>query len=181
MTTTAECSREEMLALLDAQRAAALADAPVSLSLRQDRLRRAVTVLLDNADDFCEALRADFGHRSVHQSLFTDIASSLEPLKAAQKRVARWMRPERGRASMPFALFGAKARIEYQPQGVVGVISPWNFPIQLTFSPLAGILAAGNRVMIKPSKFTPQTSALMAEAFAQRFDATEIAVVQGGP
>ena len=181
MTTATECSREEMLALLDAQRAAALADAPVSLALRKDRLRRAVTVLLDNADDFCEALRADFGHRSVHQSLFTDIASSLEPLKAAQKQVARWMRPERRRASMPFRLFGAKARIEYQPLGVVGVISPWNFPIQLTFSPLAGILAAGNRVMIKPSEFTPQTSALMAEAFAQQFDATEIAVVQGGP
>jgi coniferyl-aldehyde dehydrogenase len=91
------------------------------------------------------------------------------------------MRPERRRAGMPFGLLGAKARIEYQPLGVVGVISPWNFPIQLTFSPLAGILAAGNRVMIKPSEFTPRTSALMAEAFAKAFDATEISVVLGGP
>ena len=116
-----------------------------------------------------------------NQCLRTSLKAASSPLKAAQKHVARWMRPERRRASIPFRVFGAKARIEYQPLGVVGVISPWNFPIQLTFSPLAGILAAGNRVMIKPSEFTPQTSALMARAFAQQFDATEIAVVQGGP
>lgn len=181
MLDTENTPRASMLAVLEGQRAAALADAPVSLASRRDRLDRAIAVLLDNADGFCEALREDFGHRSTHQSLFTDIASSLEPLKAAKKQVARWMRPERRRAGMPFGLLGAKARIEYQPLGVVGVISPWNFPIQLTFSPLAGILAAGNRVMIKPSEFTPRTSALMAEAFAKAFDATEISVVLGGP
>jgi coniferyl-aldehyde dehydrogenase len=65
--------------------------------------------------------------------------------------------------------------------GVVGVISPWNFPVNLTFTPLAGILAAGNRCMIKPSEFTPATSQMMAEAFAAEFSEEEIAVVLGGP
>ena len=70
---------------------------------------------------------------------------------------------------------------DYQPLGVVGVISPWNFPVNLTFAPLAGVLSAGNRCMIKPSEYTPQTSAAMAEAIAAEFDQDEIAVVTGGP
>ena len=78
-------------------------------------------------------------------------------------------------------LFGAKAYIEYQPKGVVGVISPWNFPFNLTFTPLAGIFAAGNRVMIKPSEFTPRCSELMARMFASAYDESEVAVCTGGP
>ena len=78
-------------------------------------------------------------------------------------------------------LFGAKAEVRYQPKGVVGVISPWNFPVNLTFAPLAGILAAGNRAMIKPSEFTPVTSALIAQMFGSAFSDEEIAVVTGGP
>ncbi|MBT7369142.1 MAG: coniferyl aldehyde dehydrogenase, partial [Gammaproteobacteria bacterium] len=77
--------------------------------------------------------------------------------------------------------FGARGRIEYQPLGVVGCISPWNFPVQLTFSPLGGIFAAGNRTMIKPSEFTAQTSELMKECFAEAFDEEEVAVFTGGP
>jgi len=78
-------------------------------------------------------------------------------------------------------LFGARAEVRYQPKGVVGVISPWNFPINLTFTPLAGILAAGNRAMIKPSEFTPATAELMATMFGGAFSEEEIAVVTGGP
>ncbi len=78
-------------------------------------------------------------------------------------------------------MFGAKAEVRYQPKGVVGVISPWNFPVNLTFAPLAGILAAGNRVMIKPSEYTPVTSALMASMFGGAFSEEEIAVITGGP
>jgi coniferyl-aldehyde dehydrogenase len=78
-------------------------------------------------------------------------------------------------------LFGAKAEVQYQPKGVVGVISPWNFPVNLTFAPLAGVLAAGNRAMIKPSEFTPITSDLMKTMFAKAFSEEEIAVITGGP
>ena len=91
------------------------------------------------------------------------------------------MRPEKRKVDFPLNLLGAKARVEYQPLGVVGVISPWNFPVNLTFGPLAGVLAAGNRAMIKPSEFTPKTSELMAEMVASAFDELEVAVVLGGP
>ena len=81
----------------------------------------------------------------------------------------------------PLGLFGARGRVEYQPLGVVGCISPWNFPVNLTFAPLGGIFAAGNRTMIKPSEFTAQTSELMKELFAEAYDEDEVAVLTGGP
>jgi coniferyl-aldehyde dehydrogenase len=77
-------------------------------------------------------------------------------------------------------LLGAKAYIEYQPKGVVGIISPWNFPVNLTFTPLAGVFAAGNRTMIKPSEFTPRTSELMERMFRSAYDESEVAVFTGG-
>ena len=179
--TGGEPDREAMLAILDRQRSAQVADSPVPAQVRADRIDRAIGLLVDHADRFAEAMREDFGHRSVHQSMFTDIAGSIGPLKHARRHLAKWMQPEKRKAEMPFRLVGARARIEHQPLGVVGIISPWNFPVQLTFGPLAGVFAAGNRVMIKPSEFTPHTSELLRELFAGAYDETEVAVVTGGP
>jgi coniferyl-aldehyde dehydrogenase len=92
------------------------------------------------------------------------------------------MKPEKRKTTPAIlGLFGAKAQVRYQPKGVVGVISPWNFPVNLTFTPLAGVLAAGNRAMIKPSEYTPATSELMARMFSSVFTDEEIAVVTGDP
>jgi coniferyl-aldehyde dehydrogenase len=91
------------------------------------------------------------------------------------------MRAEKRTPNKPLGLFRAKARVEYQPKGVVGVIAPWNFPVNLTFAPLAGIFAAGNRTMIKPSEYTPATSQLMKDMFAKEYDESEVAVFVGGP
>ncbi len=176
-----EMSRDAMLTLLDRQRQAYLAEGEVSAAVRRDRIDRAIGILVDHGEALAEAMREDFGHRSLHQSLLTDIAGSVGPLKHARKHLDRWMRPEKRRPEMPFGLFGARAWIEHQPLGVVGVISPWNFPVQLTFGPLAGIFAAGNRCMIKPSEYTPQTSELMRELFHAAFDDDEVAVITGGP
>jgi len=177
-----ETSRAAMLALLERQRDNYLAEGVVSAARRRDRLERAIELLKTHQDRLVAAMRDDFGHRSEHQSLFTDVAGSIGPLRHAQANLAKWMKPEKRRVGpFPLNLLGAKARVEYQPLGVVGVISPWNFPVNLTFTPLAGILAAGNRCMIKPSEFTPATSALMAEIFPTAFDELEIAVVTGGP
>lgn len=182
MTDFHETPKTEMLALLDRQRQAYLAEGEVSADVRNDRIERAAQLLLDNKDKLAEAMSSDFGHRSVTQSMFTDIASSIGPLRHAQKHLRQWMKPEKRKVGpFPLNLLGAKARIDYQPLGVVGVISPWNFPVNLTFSPLAGILAAGNRAMIKPSEYTPATSEVMAEIFPTRFDDSEIGVVAGGP
>ena len=168
-------------AILDRQKAAHIKDGPASADLRIDRINRAIGLLVDYQKDICEAMAADFGHRSHDQSMLTDVAGSIGPLKHARKHLKSWMKPEKRPLEMPFGLLGAKARVEYQPLGTIGVISPWNFPVNLTFTPLAGIFAAGNRTMIKPSEYTPATSELMARMFASAFDEDEVAVITGGP
>ena len=176
-----ETSADDMRKILDRQKRAYLNDGVVSNEVRHDRLERAVNVIKKNEEKLVGAMSADFGHRSHHQSRFTDIASSIGPLRHAQKNLKRWRKSEKRSAMFPLSLFGAKARVDYQPLGVVGVISPWNFPVNLTFTPLAGVLSAGNRCMIKPSEYTPETSKAMAEAISEEFDIEEIAVVLGGP
>ncbi|SEL89523.1 coniferyl-aldehyde dehydrogenase [Sphingomonas palmae] len=167
--------------LLDAQRAAFMAAMPEPLSVRRDRLTRAAAMVSDHAARLCDALSEDFGHRSREQSMMTDIASSVAPIRHALKHLDRWARPEKRDVQFPLGLLGARAAVEYQPKGVVGVIAPWNFPVNLVMSPLAGIFAAGNRAMVKVSEFTPSTGALMAEIARQYFDRTELAFVEGGP
>ncbi|OFX02698.1 MAG: aldehyde dehydrogenase [Alphaproteobacteria bacterium RIFCSPHIGHO2_12_FULL_66_14] len=168
--------------VLARQRAAQRRDGAPPAAVRVDRLERCIALLVDHRGEIEAALNADFGARSPQVTAFADIASSIGPLKHARDRVARWMRPERRRTTPRLlGLFGARAEIQCQPKGVVGLISPWNFPVNLTFAPLAGVLAAGNRAMIKPSEVTPITSELLKRMFASAFDEEEIAVVTGGP
>jgi len=167
--------------VLDRQKAAHLAEGPPSARRRKDWLDRSIALLVDNQKEIAEAIAADFGHRSHEQTLLTDVMGSIGPLKHAKAHLETWMKPEKRKVQFPLGLFGAKARIEYQPLGVIGIISPWNFPVNLTFAPLAGAFAAGNRVMIKPSEFTPATSELMTRMFKEAYDETEVAVVSGGP
>lgn len=170
-----------MLEVLHRQRAASMAERPVAAAVRKDRLKRCLDLLVGNKDRFVEALAQDYGHRSPMQSLLTDIMGTVKPLRHAIANVERWMRPEKRKVDLPLWLFGARARVEYQPKGVVGVISPWNFPIHLTFTPLAQIFAAGNRAMVKPSEYTPATAALMSELVGKSFGADELAFFTGGP
>lgn len=170
-----------MREILDAQRAAFMAELPVGLDVRKDRLKRAAAMVRDNAARFCDALSEDFGHRSRQQSMITDIAASVSPLEHARKSLDSWARREKKPVLFPLGLLGAKAWVEYQPKGVVGIISPWNFPVNLVMSPLAGVFAAGNRAMVKTSEFTPVTAALFEELAPKYFDPTELAFVSGGP
>lgn len=167
--------------ILEAQRTSFMSALSEPLSIRKDRLKRAVAMIRDSADRFCDALSEDFGHRSREQSMITDIGGSIAPLAHALKRLDRWARTERRPVMFPLGLMGARARVEYQPKGIVGVIAPWNFPVNLVMSPLAGIFAAGNRAMVKTSEFTPATSALFEEIVGRYFDPTELAFVSGGP
>jgi coniferyl-aldehyde dehydrogenase len=145
-------------------------------------LTRCITLLLAYQDEFVDALQADFGVRSREMSMFTDLAAAIGPLKLARSKLEGWMKPRR-RAVAPAALglMGAKAEVRYQPKGVVGVMTPWNFPVQLAMDAIAGAFGAGNSVMLKPSEFTPATSALLAETIDLYFDEEEIAVILGGP
>jgi coniferyl-aldehyde dehydrogenase len=171
----------EMEAILASQKRAYIREGEVSAEIRIDRIDRAIGILQNNGPKLCEAMAADFGHRSIQQSKLTDIDGSIGPLKDAKKQLRKWMRPEKRKAMFPLGIFGSRARVQYQPLGVIGCISPWNFPVQLTFSPLAGVFAAGNRTMIKPSEFTPATSELMKELFHAAYDVDEVFVITGGP
>jgi coniferyl-aldehyde dehydrogenase len=173
---------QDMMAVLAAQKAAHLRDGAPSAEKRIAWIDRCIGLLVDHRARIEAALMADFGSRSKEATAFTDVASSIGALKHAKAHLKAWMKPEKRKTTPAIlGLFGAKAEVRFQPKGVVGIISPWNFPVNLTFAPLAGVLAAGNRVMIKPSEFTPATSELMARMFAEAFSPEEIAVVTGGP
>ena len=171
----------DMIDILRTQRAAFDAALPEPLAVRRDRLKRAAAMVRDNADRFCDALSEDFGHRSREQSMLTDIAGSIAPIDHALRNLDRWAKPERRAVQFPLGLLGARAWVEYQPLGVVGVIAPWNFPVNLVMSPLAGVFAAGNRAMVKLSEYTPVTAALFAELAPGWFAPDELAFVSGGP
>jgi coniferyl-aldehyde dehydrogenase len=161
--------------LIDAQRAAFIADGFPSVKVRIDRLARAQRLLVDNRGKIADALSADFGNRSKEQTIIGDILSTVGSLTYAAAHVEAWMQPEMHEALAA----DAEARIEYTPLGVVGVIGPWNFPYNLVFAPLAGILASGNRAILKPSEFTPEASDLMDVLVSQYFASEEVAVVLG--
>lgn len=166
---------------LEAQKAAHIEDGAPSYKTRIERLDTAIDLLVTHNDALCDALSEDFGHRSKNQSAFTDTIASLTALKHAKKHLRKWMSGEKRPIEFPFGLLGAKNEIRYQPKGVVGLVAPWNFPVGMVFTPLAGIFAAGNRVMIKPSEFTPITSDLMAKLIGEYFDPMVAKVFIGGP
>ncbi len=172
---------EQMKATLQAQREAYMQEGVVTAETRIDRLQRAVDALVKYQDKAVEALNADFSCRPREITLLTDVGAGIAPLKHAIKHVRKWMKPEKRPTMFPLGLLGGRSRIEYQPLGVVGVIAPWNFPVNMVFSPLAQVLAAGNRAMIKPSEFTPATSEVISEMIAEAFDPKEVAVFTGGP
>jgi len=172
----------DMQGILARQKAAHLRDGAPTAAQRIERIDRCIGLLIDHRGQIEDALNQDFGSRSREATAFTDVAGSIGPLKHARAHLAKWMQPQKRKPTPAIlGLFGAKAEVRYQPKGVVGVISPWNFPVNLTFAPLAGILAAGNRAMIKPSEYTPATSELMKTMFGKVFSEEEIAVITGGP
>ena len=168
-----------MQSVLEKQRASFTAALPEPMSVRRDRIDRAIALLVDHAEDFAKAVSADFGHRSREQTLLTDIMLSVGAMKHAKKHFEAWARGEKRKATFPLGLLGAKAEVVFQPKGVVGVVAPWNFPVGMVMVPMAGILAAGNRAMIKPSEFTERVSALFAEVVPKYFAEDEMAVFTG--
>jgi coniferyl-aldehyde dehydrogenase len=145
-----------------------------TLELRLDRLKRLRAAVSENEARFEAAISADFGHRSSTETLIAEIMMVLSEIKHATKHLKKWMAPQRISTTLQFA--PARNRLIPQPLGVVGIISPWNYPLQLTLAPAVAALAAGNRVMIKPSELVPRFSALLVEVIAQKFDAGEIVV-----
>ena len=170
-----------MQQILDLQQAHFIKEGVPSYELRVDRLDRMKTLIMENRYKLVDALNEDFGVRSKNQSMATDVYTIIPGINYAKKNLKRWMSDSKRKPNFPLGLLGAKANVSYQPLGTVGMISPWNFPVYLTFAPLASIFAAGNQVMHKPSEYTEQTSNLLKELCDKAFDENEFATVLGGP
>jgi len=170
-----------MLSILEAQRADFLKEGPVSAATRIDRLDRGIDALVRYADKLAEALSSDFTCRPREVTLLTDVGASVAPMKHAKKHLHKWMKSEKRPTIFPLNLMGGRSRIEYQPLGVAGIISPWNFPVSMVFAPMSGALAAGNRIMVKPSEFTPATSEVLKAMVEDVYDPKEVVVFTGGP
>ncbi|NVK36512.1 MAG: coniferyl aldehyde dehydrogenase [Gammaproteobacteria bacterium] len=161
-----------------AKQKAAYAKAPYpSAKQRRDDLDKLAAILREYKDELAEAMNTDFSCRSKDETLLAEIMVTLEGIKYNRKNLKKWMKPSRRHVSALFA--PASNKVHYQPKGVVGIMVPWNYPIQLAAAPLAAALAAGNRAVIKLSEFTPATNAVMQRMFASAFDEDQVAIVLG--
>jgi coniferyl-aldehyde dehydrogenase len=163
--------------LFDAQHQASRAQIDVPLAQRRDRLERVRRLLDVHGAALAEAVQTDFGVRSAQLTEIADMFVLRTLLSHTLKHLPKWIKPVK--VSTPLYLQPSSAYLQRQPVGVVGVVSPWNYPVQLALAPAITAMAAGNRVMLKPSELTPRTSALMAELIGQAFSADEFCVVQG--
>lgn len=159
------------------QRAAFAANPYPSAAERRDNLTRLLQAILSRRDALADAIDADFGGRSKHEVMFSEIYVSIASIKHARRHLKKWM--ARRTRSVPWPLQFARAYVLPQPLGTVGIIAPWNYPVFLSIAPLTAALAAGNRVLLKPSEHTPRTSALLGEIIAETFPPDYVTVVQG--
>jgi len=147
---------------------------PPSPETRLDRLARLRALIVENEARFTAAISADFSHRCTVETMIAETLSLLGEIKHTSKHLKGWMAPKKVPTQPQF--WPAKNRLIPQPLGVVGIIAPWNYPLQLTLAPAIGAIAAGNLVMIKPSELTPRFAALLEETVAAKFDAAEMVV-----
>ena len=182
MSTTQErvddvIGADSLRASLECQRAAFLAEGPPSVAVRRNRIDRLLALVLDNADDLIDAMQADFGTRPKTGALFTEVLGMVSVIEHTRSHVPQWMRVTK--LMRAARLVGLRAEVHPSPLGVVGILGPWNYPLQLVVLPASAAFAAGNRVMIKMSEITPRTAELMKSTAPKYFDATELDVVTG--
>lgn len=158
-------------------RKAETAESYPSATVREGRLRAMEQALLKRKDAFVAAVDADFGGRLPFETLLAEIYVTAEAFRHARKNLRRWMSPRR--RSVPLTLGMGRASVQPQPLGIIGIMAPWNYPIMLSLAPMAGALAAGNRVMLKPAEATPKTSALLAELIEEAVGPDVAATILG--
>ena len=167
----------DLQTLFSAQQRAFAAQSFPGAAVRLERLQRLKRLVQDNEDALADAISADFGNRSRHETVVAEVFFVLAAIAHARSHLRRWMKKRRVATS--FHSLPGSSWILPQPLGVVGIVSPWNYPLQLALAPAVAALAAGNRVMIKPSETTPRFSDLLARLIGERFGAEECAVVTG--
>ncbi len=164
--------------MLDMQRQADRRDGAPPLAQRLAALASLDAVLRANRAALAEAISADFGHRSHHETILAELVPALAAIRTARRRLPRWVRPERRHVDVSFR--PGQAWVEWHPLGCVAIIAPWNYPLLLSVSPLVDALAAGNRVILKPSEMTPRFAALLASLVGDAIDQAQLSVVTGG-
>jgi coniferyl-aldehyde dehydrogenase len=174
-TADADAQVRDLFALQQA--ASRRAPAP-DLATRLHALDRLRALITDNVPAFAEAIAADFGVRPKAETELLEVVPTLNAIRHARAHLASWMRPQPRPVDIAFQ--PARAWVRHEPLGVIGIISPWNYPLLLALSPLVDALAAGNRAMLKPSELSPRFTELLARLIAERFDPAEVCVVTGG-
>ena len=164
---------------LMALRAAEAEQGAPGLDQRRALLAELRRVVLKHAQAMADAAAADFGNRSAEDSLLADVLLVADACTYSRRHLRRWARPKR--AAVPFPFWPARAWTECVPKGVIGIMAPWNYPLQLALMPAIDAIAAGNRVVIKPSEATPRVAALIALIVAEAWGENIARVVQGGP
>ena len=177
--TFSSTAPEQLTSLLAAQKKAFVGAGHVSAELRRERIQRVIELLVRFQQPLVEAMDADFGGRPRGVSWMNDVLGSLASLKYARDHLEHWVADEPRQVFAPYDQLGAKAWVMHQPKGSIGILGTWNAPLFTLLSPLACVLAAGNRAILKPSEVVPRTADVLAGAFAELFDPLEIAVVTG--
>ena len=177
MAIESDASPSALTALLAAQRRA-FAQRPPQYSDRLDALRRLERALIARAPDLVSAVSDDFGGRAAEETRALEILPLLNEIRYARRHLKTWMASRR--ASSLWQSWPAATRTVYEPLGVVGIVSPWNYPFYLTLAPLVGVLAAGNHALIKPSELAPASAVLMTSIAAELYAPEYVRVVTGG-
>jgi|SRR5688572_7290150 coniferyl-aldehyde dehydrogenase len=172
-----DTAENEAQRIFKRQREAYLAHPYPSYEERIASLKALERVLVDNASAVAEAINADFGHRAFEESMMVEIFATVDGIRDARKRLRKWMRPQRRHISFMFAT--GSNRVIPQPKGIVGIVSPWNYPLFLTAGPLTSVLAAGNRAMIKMASNSQHLCRLLAEKFRSVFPEEQVAILPG--
>ncbi|MEM1441929.1 MAG: aldehyde dehydrogenase family protein [Verrucomicrobiota bacterium] len=168
----------DLKALLEAQRAYFRHGSTKSINFRKDRLRGLERELVRRSDDLLEALASDLGKPAL-EAYVSEVFFSIAEVRLFVKKLSKWAKPKR--VGNPFYYLPARSEVRFEPFGNTLIVAPWNYPVQLSLSPLIAAVAAGNTVLLKPSELAPASSAILAEIIKAVFNPQHVAVVEGGP
>ncbi len=169
---------EDILNTYNLQKEAFAAYPMPSVEYRINNLKKLKKSIISNKEKLVAAMSFDFGHRSAAESVLADILPTINSINYHIKNIPSWIKPNKRKVGLLLA--PAKINVHYQPLGVIGIIVPWNFPVQMSMAPLIAALSSGNRVMIKMSEYTPSTNAVITEMMTEIFKNKEVAIIQGG-
>jgi coniferyl-aldehyde dehydrogenase len=172
-------SPSDLPALLKKMQLAQRTQGAPSYDQRMHNLERLEQAILRKKAVLADAIHRDYGNRSRHESMVAEMFITTQGIRHIKAHLRDWMDAEE--REVGWAFMPARAEVQYQPLGVIGIIAPWNYPVQLALSPLAGALAAGNRAILKPSELVPRTAEALKDLIAETFDPDHVAVVTGGP